>query len=193
MKKVMKFYPFLLVLLLYIVSCSQNKKQPYMEMEASVLDDSLEIVDCVEKIYDEVFDFYNKNENVSMIDFDHRFLSSDFQRCYRDLDMASSQETGEIIGINHDHWIQAQDWDKLSMKIQSVKLGKKPIVTIKIIHSGNIQHSEKNVDLVLTKEDEERWTIDDFVANGFSEKEYIKECTMKSEENKDTIFQDALL
>ena len=169
-------YLLSICLLGLLICCGQKKSHSSnAELAEVTADDSLEIVECVTKIYEEVFDFYNSNENVSMVDFDTRYLSDAFKRAYLMLDEAHSQRLNEFAGIGYDHWIQAQDWEKLSMHVNSVKFERNPIVNITILHRGNtIQHTDINLDVVLTKEDDGRWTIDDFINNGKSERALIQ-------------------
>lgn len=128
-----------------------------------------EIKNCLELMYKEMF-ASNANE-----DYDAKYTSTDYQSL---LNKAYEVSTGDIV-LSYDHWIQAQDCDKPSMSVISIKKESDTKAVAKI----NIQQFQGNDDgssvrLILLFENG-KWVVDDFLTvfegEELSEKDYLKQ------------------
>ena len=126
----------------------------------------------VTEIYDEVLGYYNKNslppapssregsKNERIQKFDtNAYLTPGFAEVIAISDSIADSHD-EIGLIDYDHWIMGQDWDKVSMKIDSVRIYQgeyRAYAYITITNLGN----DIPVKLDLQRTDD--WYIDDFV------------------------------
>lgn len=185
-KKDMKSYHFLIAAALLATSCKQasnhNGDDSQSETEATLQTDSTEIVSFLKSAYDDVLNAYNKQSegNPDVEAFDKKYLSPDFLMWQGELEKMAKKYPGEIVGPDGDHWIQAQDWDQVSMRVDSVSTSKgQPTAAITITHSGNCSGQE-HITLALCKDVEGCWHIDDFISLS-SEKDAIKACVAEDQ------------
>lgn len=127
------------------------------------------------QIYEEVFSKYDDDDlsNDGPEDNDARWLTTEF----KDLLKREKEVTpeGELGYIDYNHWIQAQDYEKPSMTIESVEMisDTKAISKIKVMPFSN--SAPENVKVTL-KYERNNWYIDDFSSSlNVSEKEGLKE------------------
>ena len=127
------------------------------------------------QIYDEVFSKCNDEDpsNDGLEDSDDRWLTTEFKDL---LKREKEVNPDGMLGyIDYDHWLQAQDYYKPSMTIESVEMlsDTKAISNIKVIPFSN--SDPKNVKVTL-KYERNNWYIDDFSSRfNASEKEVLKE------------------
>ncbi len=130
-------------------------------------------------IYADVFGWYARAEKDvtlmdAMPDFDARYLSSSYLALKKQVEKKDSgdAEEGMIGFFDSDHWVCGQDFSDLSFSVKSVKAtGKNQcLAEVEIKNCGAVV----NLTLVLVEEKGE-WKIDDFVTDGSSEKESMKE------------------
>jgi len=181
MNKTFLYYLFTAALLLS--ACGKKTKatdEPFgntFDGDAVVTNDSTEIIDALTVIYDDVFSFYNNNATMELGSFDEKYLSEEFLSLQRQVEEISRDNVGEIFGLDYDHWIQAQDWDAVSMQIKTVDLsGPQPRADIIIIHGGSsIYPTDIPLTVLLLKDQQGQWRIDDFVRGNTSEKQFLRD------------------
>ena len=182
---------FFLSCLLLTCSCSQTGKTGQSTEPSDDLTDrqkdSTEVIGFIERTYDDVFSAYNKKGSKPDVEaFDKSYLSPDFLLWQKELEKVSAKYPGEIVGPDGgDHWIQAQDWDQVSMQIDSISLSDNlATAVITITHSGNCVGTER-LRLLLCKDDAGNWCIDDFAnlsaPNAVTEKAAIKMCVAEEQ------------
>ena len=146
-------------------------------------------------IYDEVLKWYNtKDVNERIRNFDTKaYLTQGFVEMIAISDsIADSRD--EIGCIDYDHWTMGQDWDKVSMKIDSVRIYQRiyagvysAYAYITITNLGNDIPVKLDLHRAHPKED---WYIDDFMTTDADGNLYaLSEHQMRSSE----AFKDCLL
>lgn len=173
---------------LLLASCGQQAKPTDTAAETSdstsvVRNDSTDIADRITSIYNDVFGIYQQNNDPDRRVFDRKYLTADFLCWQHRVDSIAELHMGEIIGPDSDHWILGQDWDKLTMRIDSISLKEQPVAFITVIHGGKMAPREEHVALLLQKGDDGNWLIDDFMAYGTGEKDFLKICTAEERIN----------
>ena len=129
-----------------------------------------DIKESIESMYKEIF-----NSN-SFGEFDKKYTSSEFYSLYK---KALEVDDGEV-GIDTDHWVQGQDYDKPSMNVISVKKESDNKAIAKI----NIRQFEDNDDMTLVKlillYENGRWVVDDFISLWDGGEEYSEKTSLKN-------------
>ena len=132
-------------------------------------------------------------------DFDELYLTSEYNNLLKkDIELSS----GEIGFINSNHWVQGQDSDNPSMRVESVNMLSDNKAEAKIkIKAFDSSNYEEDVKLVMVYE-RDNWYIDDFVTyfNGKEQSEkkglidYIAEVENQSEgaDDIDTVAADII-
>lgn len=177
----------ILSLVLALCGCSQssnNGGQQSTAADTTAVDNSQEqnVEARVQAIYADVFGWYAKAEKdpsvlQKMPDFDSQYTSAGYKDALSKVKAIDKQAEadGEIGFFDSDHWIQGQDFQGLKMAVVNVvPEGKdKCKADVDITNCG----ATKRIALTLVLE-EGQWMIDDFVADGQSEKaqmlDYVK-------------------
>lgn len=133
---------------------------------------AVEAMEAVDAIYSHVFEVYNQYLDMegiedasydSMLVFDERYLSSDYLALYRQVMAVDSLYASDGIGFfDYDHWIQGQDWDKLSFRIDTAWTVSPSEVHVKLTISN---FGQITVELPMVKE-ADGWKIGDFITFG---------------------------
>lgn len=175
----MKNTVFLILFLFILTGCGTNNKKDVTAAEDKAVSDltiaeekavsDLTAEDAVKQIYDEVFDAYIHLplEKLFTIDFDHKFLSSEFLRLDSIVTEIDKKYPGELGFRDYNHWVQAQDWENLSYTIDSTEQvsDTKAEVWMSISNFGT---KSTPLQLSMVKENGV-WKIGDFIADGRSE------------------------
>ena len=125
----------------------------------------------VSSIYNKIFlDYNHGHENGTA--YDKMYCTNAYNKVCRKIDEATSKSPGEVIGIDYDHWVQAQDYENLSYKILSVYIvsPSTTMVNVEITNTG----IKTNVTLKMVYE-HDNWYIDDFIVDGNSEVKTLRE------------------
>ena len=169
-----------------------NSSKLSMTTDVVAATDSLDAISEKEKVIKERLEniFSEVYTAKASTDFDELYLTSEYNNLLKkDIELSS----GEIGFINSSHWVQGQDSDNPSMRVESVNMlsDNKAEAKIKIKAFDSSNH-EEDVKLVMVYE-RDNWYIDDFISyfNGIeqSEKkglmEYIAEVEKLSERTAD--------
>lgn len=177
----------ILSLVLALFGCSQSSNNGGQQSTAAdttaVADNQEQTAEArLQAIYDDVFGWYAKAEKdpsvmQKMPDFDDQYTSAGYKDALRKVKAVDKQAeaNGEIGFFDSDHWIQGQDFQDLKMTVAGIVAeGKdKCKADVDITNCG----ATKRIVVVLVKE-QGQWMIDDFVADGQSEKaqmlDYVK-------------------
>lgn len=126
----------------------------------------------VNAIYSNVFSKEAFDENS-----DKLYFSQAYKNIMKQIHRIASQNPGELIGLDYDHWTQSQEPCQASFKVLSANVDSKQKATAKVkvnVFGG----SYRPVTLKLVYENN-NWFIDDMIVNGNSEvgdlKQTIKE------------------
>ena len=107
------------ILAALLVACASDKADKHSEAYLS---------ERITAIYDDVFGVYNENNTanglaiISQRNFEQDYCSADFNAVLKqveDYDKAHAEED-DLGYYESDYWIQGQDWQDLSMKIESI-------------------------------------------------------------------------
>jgi len=161
--KLLYLLPALLIAILLVAKFSKDdqkaKNAASVGLTVEQYDELTENVrQRVTGIYDEVLGCYNKNERIPNFDTE-TYLTPGFAEVIAAFDSTADSHNWKSL-IDYDHWIMGQDWDKVSMKIDSVRIyhGEyRAYAYITITNFGN----DISVKLDLHRTDD--WYIDDFV------------------------------
>ncbi len=135
-------------------------------------------------VYTDVFAWYGRAEkDISLIakkpDFDARYLSASYLALKKQVEKIDSADVADgMIGFfDSDHWICGQDFSNLAFTIKSVK----PAGEGKCRAKVEIKNCGASIALEHPLVCERgTWKIDDFITNGSSEKESMKEYVEKN-------------
>lgn len=177
----------ILSLALALFGCSQTSNNGGQQSTAA---DTTAVADSQEQnaevrlqaIYADVFGWYVKAEKdpsvlQKMPDFDSRYMSAGYKEALREVKAADkeAEANGEIGFFDADHWIQGQDFQDLKMTVAGIVTdgNDRCKADVDITNCG----TTKRIAVVLVNE-QGQWMIDDFVADGQSEKaqmlDYVK-------------------
>ncbi len=161
--KLLYLLPALLIAILLVAKFSKDDQRAKNAASVGLtLEQYDELTENVRQrvtgIYDEVLGWYNKNSKTPNFDT-KAFLTPGFAEVIAISDSIADSHD-EIGLIDYDHWTMGQDWDKVSMKIDSVRIYQgeyRAYAYITITNLGN----DIPVKLDLQRTDD--WYIDDFV------------------------------
>ena len=168
--KLLYLLPALLIAILLVAKFSKDdqkaKNATSVGLTVEQYDELTENVrQRVTGIYDEVLGWYNKNSNIPNFDT-KAFLTQGFAEIIATSDSIADSHD-EIGLIDYDHWIMGQDWNKVSMKIDSVRIYQRiyqgvyrAYAYIIITNNGNDIPVKLDLHRIHPTED---WCIDDFV------------------------------
>ncbi len=181
----LKVFLFILPAALFL-GCSQGAKQSSSAQQdtAAVVSQPLTgeakaAEEQLRAVYTDVFAWYGRAEkDISLInempDFDALYLSSSYLSLKKQVERMDSAEVADgMIGFfDSDHWICGQDFSDLGFTIKSVK----PAGEEKYRAEVQVKNCNMLIDLELPLICENgKWKIDDFITDGSSEKESMKE------------------
>ncbi len=185
----MKLYHIPLIALSLVACGGKNGKRPAgndttaISQKLAPADEATEAQEAVEKIYADVFGWYNKAEQAGSLptdepDFDAYYTSGSYQVLLQkvvDKDRALIMK-GEVGFFDYNHWVCGQDYQGLEfapVKTKRISDGQCRMEA-DITNCGQKQR----IALLLTKENG-MWKIDDFISNGQSEKSRMAEYVRK--------------
>lgn len=118
---------------------------------------SQDIIKRVHAIYDDVTSTYRHNGNAALLD--QKYLSTGFKNAIRRANQ-KSEAIGDIGPIDYDHWVQAQDYDRPTFRVDDEILidGNKASTLVFITNFG----IETTLVIHLFKE-RGNWFIYDFI------------------------------
>jgi|GEM_PF-111108 len=145
----------------------------------------------VKEIYQEIFDWYIAHtDDMQANEFDSpEILSQDYWNTYLAL-IQLNKDLGEIDLLDHDHWIQGQDWDEdLDVRINDVQMedSQHALVSISITNCGVIT----DLSLAMIRQNN-KWYIDDFINDPSDDTPRSEKTLMKQylEESKNISFDE---
>lgn len=168
----------LLAMTLVLAGCKHNKQE---EKKALTPEEKqairTEVAERVTAIYDEVFGWYRTHlDDTDVPDFDtDSRLATDYLQTLKAVRKHDAQLEGEMGFFDHDHWIQAQDWDAdLGMRIDSVSVmaAEHAAAWITIHNCG----TDTPLLLELMQE-KDKWNINDFIS---LDEEKLQQFTLES-------------
>ena len=188
--KLLYLLPALLIAILLVAKFSKDDQRAQdaasVGLTVEQYDELTEnVIQRVTSIYDEVLGCYNKNERIPNFDTE-AYLTPSFAEVIAASDSTADSHNWKSL-IDYDHWIMGQDWDKVSIKIDSVRIYQgeyRAYAYITITNLGN----DIPVKLDLHRTDD--WYIDDFVTTDAEGTPYaLSEHQMRSSK----IFEFGLL
>lgn len=124
----------------------------------------------VNAIYSSIINEYNNGAMVE--DIDAKYLSVSFKAATKQCKTVRNRKGDEVGPIDYDHWIQAQDFERLSANVVSITM--QSATRAKAIVKLNNYGKTYNVSLILVQERRD-WFVDDiYMKNGKSERAIIK-------------------
>ena len=169
----MKKY-LLLIVIFFLVACASNKEDKHSEAY---------LAERVTAIYEDVFVTYNDNNTVngwSIIEqrnFEKDYCSEDFNNVLKEVEEYDKKHADEYeMGyFESDYWIQGQDWNDLSMKIDSISELTENNAKVRVIITNFGEEELVELSMVFERDD---WYIDNFITFGefgYDEKLGMKE------------------
>lgn len=178
---------FLLILpAALFLGCSQGAKQSSSAQQDTTAiasqpsaDEAQAAEAQLRAVYTDVFAWYDRaQKDISLInklpDFDAQYLSSSYLALKKQVERIDSAEVADgMIGFfDSGHWVCGQDISNIGFTIKSVKL----VAEGKCRAEVQVKNCNMLIDLELPLVCENStWKIDDFINNGSSEKESMKE------------------
>ncbi len=156
-----RVFIFVLELMLFL-SASYSYAETLQRPQVS------EVKNRVDLIYKDVLSNYSRGIGNSTA-LDTKYLSSGFKEDIKRAQKRQEQLGDEIGPVDWDHWIAAQDHDRLSFSTGSINgQGKGYKVKIHINNCGSMQ----TITVILVKE-KGLWMINDFISEGQSERKAL--------------------
>jgi squalene cyclase len=166
---------YALFLSLALTCCGSRTKTPATDSA----DTMTMAATALKGIYDDVFSWYNedakgKGTTDSVPDFDALYMSRDYKAVLQKVaEKDRKMEKEGFVGFfDYDHWVCGQDYGNLSMRIISVSEERsgKCRAEVEISNLG----TKTRLGVVLVKENGD-WKIDDFIDEGTSEKNRMRD------------------
>jgi len=124
----------------------------------------------VDQIYKDVLSNYSQDISDSRA-LDAKYLSSAFKKDIKKAKIRQKQLDDEMGPVDLDHWVAAQDYDRLSFNTGSIVVQDKGYKVKIHINNGG---SKQTITLILIKE-MGSWVINDFIIEGQSERKTLQE------------------
>ncbi len=172
----MKQMMVLSMALFCLAACAQTKKEGLSPEEKKIV--GTEVAARVEGIYDDVCSWYNKQVDLlGGNDFDKRYLTMEFNKLIAESDEISQKN--EVLPPNdYDHWIQAQDWEEISARVDSVNVLTADTANVFLTITNMGEKTALEVVMAKSVKQGDKaplWYIDDFITSDFSERAMLKE------------------
>ncbi len=158
---------------------STPTSEPVAEEPQKTVDVAAEARQAIEQIYAKVLDAYNNHvpeSTLKKLKFDKRFLTASFLTDMLIIDSMDNQYPGEVGFHESDHWICGQDWNNVSMHVDSVckVTDEEAEVWLTLTNMNNNTHQKLKV-----VQEKGQWKIDDFIVirqdGMFSERKQMRE------------------
>jgi len=140
------------------------------------------LTERVTAIYNDVFGIYNENNDanglavISQRDFEKDYCSKDFNDVLKQVEDYDKEHADDDFGFyESDYWIQGQDWNELSMRIESISELKENSAKVRVYISNFGEEELVELPMVFERGD---WFIDNFITfgeYGYDEKLGMKE------------------
>lgn len=158
----------LLLSVLLLATCQQKRQMAPEERKAA----EMEVGAYVTEMFREIAVWYNTHrDSYERNDFDERFASWSYRQLRGEAERLGEQTNDIPPCCDYDHWIQAQDWDRVIVLTDSVNVLARDTakVYVTIYNLG----SRSPLCLVMLKQSrgchdpEGQWFIDDFISDDY--------------------------